>query len=80
MPLGPDEIARRIAYRHRPGWVAWYGHQTRCYWALASWVPGLDGMLSAADPNALDAAITRFEMRHPKPAYQAARNPAIVAR
>jgi hypothetical protein len=69
MLLGPDEIARRIEYRHRPGWVAWYGHQTRCYWALAVWVPGLDAMLSAADPNALDAAITGLERRHPKSAY-----------
>jgi hypothetical protein len=66
MLLGPDEIARRIEYRHRPGWVAWYGHQTRCYWAVAAWVPGLTGMLSAADPNALEAAIATFERLHPK--------------
>jgi hypothetical protein len=52
--------------------VAWYGHQTRCYWALAAWVPGLDGMLTATHPDVLDAAITGFEMLHPKPARHAA--------
>jgi hypothetical protein len=43
MLLGPDEIARRIQQRHRPGWAVWYGRATGHYWALASWVPTLDG-------------------------------------
>jgi hypothetical protein len=71
MLLGPDEIARRIEYRHRPGWVAWYGHSTRRYWAVASWVAGLPGMLSAADADALDTAIASFEIVHPKLAHHA---------
>lgn len=71
MLLGPDEIARRIQYRHRPGWVAWYGRHTRRYWAVASWVTGLGGMLSAVEPEALDAAIASFEMSHPKPGHHA---------
>jgi hypothetical protein len=71
MLIGPDEIARRIQYRHQPGWVAWYGHKTKCYWAVAAWVPGLDGMLSASQPEALDAAIAGFEMLYPKPGNHA---------
>jgi hypothetical protein len=65
--LDPREIARRIEYRLRPWWTVWYGRHTRHYWALAAWVPGLRGMLSAPNPDALDAAITTFEMLHPKP-------------
>jgi hypothetical protein len=67
MLLGPHEIARRIEYEHRPGWVAWYGRHTRQYWAVATWVRTPHAMLGAATPDALDAAITTFEMLHPKP-------------
>jgi hypothetical protein len=72
MLLGPDEIARRIQHRHRPGWAVWYGRATGYYWALASWVPTLDGMVSAAAPEALDAAIAAVEMLHSKPANRCA--------
>jgi predicted branched-subunit amino acid permease len=65
--LEPREIARRIEYRLRPWWVVWYGLSTKDYWAMAAWVSGVHGMLSAPDPNALDAAIAAFEMLHPKP-------------
>jgi hypothetical protein len=65
MLLGPHEIARRIEYQRRPWWRVWYGEYTRQYWALASWTPS--GMIAAATPDALDAAITTFEMFNPKP-------------
>jgi hypothetical protein len=71
MQLRPDEIARRIQYQHRPGWLCWYGRHTGRYWALAAWVAGLDGMLSAPDPDALDAAVATFEVLHPKPGHHA---------
>jgi hypothetical protein len=60
-------MARRIEYRLRPWWVVWYGTHTRQYWAMAAWVSGMHGMLSAPGPNALYAAITAFEMLYPKP-------------
>lgn len=63
----PREIARRIEYRLRPWWVVWYGRSTGHYWAMATWVSGLHSMLSAPGPNGLYAAITAFEMLHPKP-------------
>jgi hypothetical protein len=69
MSLDPDDIARRLQHRHWPGWSVWHGRATRHYWALASWVPGLAGMLSAATPDALDAAIAIFVGLHPKPAH-----------
>ncbi len=34
---------------------------------MATWVSGLHSMLSAPGPNGLYAAITAFEMLHPKP-------------
>lgn len=67
MLLGPKEIALRIEYEHRPGWLVWYGDQTHQYWAMATWVRTPRAMLGADTPDALDAAITTFEMRHPKP-------------
>ena len=70
MLLDPDEMARRLQYRHRPGWSVWFGHSTRQYWAVACWVRGADGMLGAASPEALDAAIRSFELLHPKPQRQ----------
>jgi hypothetical protein len=70
MLLGPDEIARRIEYQRRPGWLVWYGQYTRQYWALAAWAPR--GMLAATNPDALDAAMTTFEMFHPKPRQERA--------
>jgi hypothetical protein len=56
-----------MEYRRRPWWIVWYGRSTGLYWALAAWVPGLQSMLSAPTPDALDAAIATFEMLHPKP-------------
>jgi hypothetical protein len=70
MLLGPREIARRIEYKNRPWWSVWYGRQTRLYWAVACWVRTPDAMLSAATPEALDAAIANFEAFHPKPGQQ----------
>lgn len=67
MPLGPDDIARRIQYAWRPGWLVWHGRQTRHYWAVALWTRGSIGMISAAAPDALEAAMSTFEMLHPKP-------------
>jgi hypothetical protein len=69
MLLGPDEIAWRIQHQHQPGWVVWYGKATGLYWALASWVPTLDGFVGAPAPETLDAAIATVEMLHPKPAH-----------
>ncbi|HEU5159203.1 MAG TPA: hypothetical protein VFU43_19560 [Streptosporangiaceae bacterium] len=68
MLLGPDEMARRIQHRHSPGWLVWHGKYTGHYWALANWAPGPYALLSAATPDALDAAIATFELLHPKPA------------
>ena len=70
MLLGPQEIALRIAWKHRPGWVVWYGERTREFWALACWVRTPHAMFGAATPNALDAAMTTFETFHPKPRHQ----------
>jgi hypothetical protein len=64
--LGSDEIARRIQYEHL-GWVVWFGHSTGEYWAAACWVDVSCGMVWAADSDALDAAISAFEVLHPKP-------------
>ncbi|HEX6469149.1 MAG TPA: hypothetical protein VF069_08645 [Streptosporangiaceae bacterium] len=58
-----------MEYQRRPWWVVWFGRHTRQYWALASWVRTPDGMLTAATPEALDAAIAAFEMFHPKPRH-----------
>jgi hypothetical protein len=69
MILGPHEIARRMEYQHRPWWVVWFGSHTRQYWAVASWVRGPHGMLAAATPEALEAAIAAFEAFHPKPRH-----------
>lgn len=66
--VDPHEMARRLEYGRRPWWTIWYGRRTHDYWAVAAWVPGLRGMISAADPYALDAAITTFEALYPKPA------------
>jgi hypothetical protein len=71
-PLGPHEMARCIEYRHRPWWVVWYGRWTGQYWALPSWVSTSHGMLCAATPGALDAAIATFEMLYPKPSHDRA--------
>ena len=65
MLLSPDEIARRIQHRHRPGWSVWYGRSTGQYWALAPGLRTLHGMFGAATPEALDAAITTFETLSP---------------
>jgi hypothetical protein len=70
MLLGPHDIARRLEYQHRPGWVVWWGEHTRQYWALATWIHTPYGMLCAATPEALDAAIATFEMFHPQPHHQ----------
>jgi hypothetical protein len=67
MLLGPHDIARRLEYQHSPGWLVWYGRHTRQYWALARWARTRDGFLTAATPEALDAAIAAFEMFHPRP-------------
>ena len=67
MLLGPHDIARRLEYQHRPGWSIWYGKQTRQYWAVACWERTAGAMFAAATPEALDAAITTFEVLHPKP-------------
>jgi hypothetical protein len=66
MLLGPAEIALRIQYQHRPGWLVWYGNYTKQYWALASWVLDARAILDAATPDALEAGITAFERLHPK--------------
>ena len=66
MLIGPDEIARRIQYEH-PGWVVWFGHSTGQYWAMAWWVHVSSGMMQAADPDTLAAAIAAFELLHPRP-------------
>lgn len=66
MSPGPDEVARQIQ-RRRPGWSVWFGRWTGHYWALACWVHTADGLLSAAGPDALEAAIAAFELLHPKP-------------
>jgi hypothetical protein len=68
MLLGPAEIARRIQHQHRPGWLVWHGKYTGHYWALARWAPTPHGLLGAATPDELDAAIATFELLHPKPA------------
>ncbi|HEU5155546.1 MAG TPA: hypothetical protein VFU43_00995 [Streptosporangiaceae bacterium] len=67
MLLSPDDIARRIQYTRRPGWLVWHGRHTRHYWALALWTRGPVGMIGAATPDALEAAIATFELLHPKP-------------
>jgi hypothetical protein len=53
MLLGPHEIARRLEYRHQPGWSVWYGAQTRQFWAVACWVRTAGAMFGAATPEAL---------------------------
>jgi hypothetical protein len=73
--LGPDDLARRIEYQHRPGWIVWYGRRTREYWALAAWVRTAQALLGAATPDALVAAMVAFEAIYPRPwAYRAAPN------
>jgi hypothetical protein len=68
MLLGRDDIARGIAYRHRPWWTVWYGHTTCRYWALPRWVEAARAVLiDAPTPEALEAAISTFEMFNPKP-------------
>jgi hypothetical protein len=67
MLLGPQEMARRIEYKHRPGWLVWFGRYTRQYWAMACWVRTPHAMLRADTPEALDAAIVTFEMLFSKP-------------
>ena len=66
MLLGPDEIAQRIQYQHRPGWQVWYGRATRQFWAMALWVPGPNALLGAAAPGAIEAAMATFERLYPK--------------
>lgn len=66
MSFDPDEIARRIQ-AHRPGWSVWFGRATGLYWAVACWAWMPRGMLGAATPDAIDAAITTFEALVPKP-------------
>ena len=66
MLFGPDEIAQRIQYRHRPGWLVWYGRATKQYWALASWVHGSQAMLGAPAPEVIDRAMTTFETIYPR--------------
>lgn len=70
MLFRPQEIALSIAYKHRPGWLVWYGKYTGHYWALACWVRTPNAMFSASSPDALDAAMTTFEMFNPKPGYR----------
>ena len=70
MLLGPQEIALRLEYQHHPWWVIWHGRHTRHYWALARWTSMPRGMLAAATPEALDAAIATFELIHPPPRHQ----------
>ena len=53
MLLSSDDIARRIQYVYRPGWLVWYGHKCGQYWALALWTRGPVGMIGAVTPNAL---------------------------
>jgi hypothetical protein len=67
MLLGHHEIARHIEYKNRPWWMVWYGDQTRQFWAMAHWVCTPQAMLSAATPDALNAAIATFEILYPKP-------------
>jgi hypothetical protein len=66
--LGPDDIARGIAHRHRPWWAVWYGHHTGRYWALPRWVhPARARLIDAPTPDTIEAAIVNFEMFNPKP-------------
>jgi hypothetical protein len=67
MPLGPDEMARRIQHRHGAGWLVWFGRQTGQYWAMARWARTSGGMFSASSPDALETAIVSFELLHPAP-------------
>jgi hypothetical protein len=66
MLLGPHDIARRLQYRHGPGWSIWYGPKTRQYWALAPRARTRHGMFGADTPEALEAAIAAFETLHAK--------------
>ncbi|HEU5159525.1 MAG TPA: hypothetical protein VFU43_21185 [Streptosporangiaceae bacterium] len=67
----PQDMARHLQHRHRAWWLIWYGAQTRQYWALALWVHTPYALLSAATPEALDAAIATFHSLHPntRPQY-----------
>jgi hypothetical protein len=67
--LDPEEIAQRIQCQHRPGWLVWHGKYTGRYWAMARWAPTPYGLLDAATPDELDAAIATFELLQPKPAH-----------
>jgi hypothetical protein len=66
MQLSPDDMARRIQCA-RSGWLVWHGRQTKEFWALALWTRGSIGLIGAVGPDALEAAISTFEMLHPKP-------------
>jgi hypothetical protein len=73
MLLNPHDIARRIQSRYAPGWLVWYGGQTREYWAapLPWWIPKSRAqLLKGATPESLEAAIKTFEMLNPKPSHQ----------
>jgi hypothetical protein len=72
MLLGRNEIARQIERRRRPWWIVWYGKYTGQFWAVAVWASAPHGMLCAATPDALDAAIDTFELIHPKPLHRRA--------
>ncbi len=70
MLLGPHEVAGRLDHQRRPWWRVWYGEATGRYWALAAWVETPDAMFGATTPDGLDAAITTFEMFHPRPVHR----------
>jgi hypothetical protein len=65
--MTPLEVARQIERDRRPWWIVWYGRYTGRDWAMALWVPGPVGVLEAPTPGVLVAAITNFDMLHPKP-------------
>jgi hypothetical protein len=69
---GPDEMARQIQHRHRPGWLVWYGRATGQFWAMAAWARRPYGLVCAPTPDLLDAAIATFETFHPKPPHSRA--------
>jgi hypothetical protein len=70
MLFSPDDIALRIQYEHRPGWLVWYGRETRQYWAMPLWIH-TSGLLNNAVPDLLDAAMRTFETFYPRPTGRA---------
>jgi hypothetical protein len=78
MSVTPLEIARHIEWQRRPWWTVWYGRKTGHYWAIAMWVPGRAGVLEAPTPDLLVAAITNFELLHPKPPIDPSESMAVA--